>query len=245
MPLICYIMIAIAIAFILTIINHMTMRANNDLLVIGWCVVIYGLLLGFSINNFYNRWIVIRDAFINESTNLEKLLELLKTKDNSEVVIDSIYNYVSNVSNVLKKDLNNRVYSPSTEKLHLEMNYQIFNYVNTGALGTINNTIYSNLTTDTKIKKLIDEMKSGDFYISIIIFLLIVITIPLMFYKMPIFWIQVLIYSCLFIIILTLIYVLNLLNNPFTIDNNFGINLSMYNDLVNKIKTFRPNVYPD
>ena len=250
MPLVCYILISILIALILTIITQFTPKVNDDLAIISWFIIIYGLLLGFSINNFYNRLIVMRDTFINEVTNLEKIFEVFKNenKDETEIekikreeAIKSIFLYIENVSTVLKKNLEHRKYPLSTEKLHLEMNSAITAYLQTGSISSINNTLFNGLTTDIKIKKLVAEMNSGDFYINIILFLLFIITIPLMFYKMNIFWIQIILYSCLLIIVLTLIYVLTLLNNPFTLDNNFGINLNMYSDLLHKIEFFCNN----
>ena len=59
-------------------------------LLVGWCIIVYSIILGFTLNNFYNRYKEIRKTLVNEVTNLQIIYRIMKQLPNSENVIQSI-----------------------------------------------------------------------------------------------------------------------------------------------------------
>lgn len=240
MPYFLYVILAILIAVILMctrpLVPLITVEERAIISAsVGWCMVVYGLILAFSISNFYTRYISIRDTFVTEVINLQIIYRIMRMYDDTEDVKMSIYNYVKNIHREVKYDLMNKEYPKSSEELYYTMNSTILKYVKENE-NFFNANMMLRLSTDTRIKKLIDEIKAGNYYIEILSILLIFIIIPLWLSKMKDRLIQFIIDSCLLIILFSILHLLNILNNPFCDCNPLSLNLDMYSNLASEIE---------
>jgi hypothetical protein len=239
LTIIIYLIIAIMIAIILYLTRFLvpTLSLNDKAItheIVSWSIIIYGIILGFSISNFYNRYTSIRETLITEVTNLQIIYRIFKTLPDSEEVIESIKVYTINVTKELIISLGREEYLSSTVMLYRDMDNKIINYFNKHPGNPFVNQILSRLSTDQKIKKLVDEIKSGNYYINMLNILLIFIIIPLWFIKLDNSIIQFFMDICLLIIIACALYLLKILNNPF-IKRPISFDLNMYSDLLNEI----------
>ena len=207
-------------------------------LIIGWCIIVFSIILGFTIVNFYNRYIEIRNILVNEIVNLQIIYRTFDKFDNSEVVLESIRNYVESVLNDLQYSLQNDVYSKKTELLYRKMDNSIISYFNDHRDNTFISTINSRLSTSQRIKVIIDqEIVTGNFYINILWLLFALILIPLYFAKMPNKIIQFIIEFCLLSIFITGIVLCGFINNPF-VESPVTLKFTMYSDLLDEMGGF-------
>jgi hypothetical protein len=228
-----YIFIAFFFSLLLFIIrnNEKSLFSATIEISVGWCILLYGIVLGFSISNFYAKYIAIRDSFIKEITNLKiiyKIFEKLPNKEKTLPVLDSINNYINSVPSELNKSLKFFNYNDKTKELYNKMNDEIINYtLNNNDSGIlINNNILLRLSSDDFIKQIINEMKVGNYYINFLWTLLIFIFIPIYFINVGNKSLQFILDFCIFSILLSCIYLCEILNNPF-IDS--PISLKFYN----------------
>jgi len=243
LPFIIIIIISLLIAYILSEVrifkNNFNQNTENIIEgSVGWAIVVYGLILGFSISNFYNRYITIRDTFVEEVTNLQLIYRYIKIAPNSKEkneAIESIRKYAESVINDLLPNLADRKYSLVSDIRYKEMNSKIINFVNKHTDYKFNHNILLRMSTDERIKQLVNEMNFGLYYIYILIFLIIFIIIPLWLNVMANKIVQLIIDSCILIILFTGIYLCILLNNPFT-KSPVSFDFSLYKDLINDIK---------
>lgn len=234
-----YIIIAIIISIILCLIRPIRKDldpSEKSIITgsIGWCLVIYGLMAGFSINIFYNRYLEIRNTFITEITNLQLTYRYFKTLPNSENVILSMKNYLKSIFIDLLPNLKNKKYSEKSEQLYRDMDNEIIKYLNSNPNIFVNN-ILIRMGTDQKIKRLVDEINDGEYYINILIFLFIIILIPLWLTSTVDKYIQFIIDACILIILISALYICIILNNVFD-DSPISIKMQGYQDLLDEIE---------
>ncbi len=242
MEYIFYILIAIIVAAIVSQVRLFYQNNNKNVRTfiedsLGWIMVIYGLILAFSISIFYDRYISVRDTFVSEVTNLQIITIYFKqmpdSKERNEV-IESIKNYTQGVIKYLPGDLQKRRYSPILDDLYFQMNGRIIKYVQKHPENPFDNNILKRMTTNMKIKQLIEEINAGSYYIYILAFLSIFILIPLSLTTIHNRVVQLIIDICILIILFTGIYLCTILNNPF-VQSPIAINLSMYEVLLKEI----------
>ncbi len=237
-PYILYILFAIFVAFILLLVRYLVPKLT-DLdrstigLCVGWCIIAYSIILGFSIANFYSRYLDFRDTFITEATNLKLMYRYFKQlpqSEDTESIINNIKEYSEHILKISKTDK----YPLDTSTLYRKMDKDIIKYLNSNST-IFNNNILSRLSTDERVKKLFDEIKAGHYYIMLLGVLIIFIIIPLSLSKMDNIIIQFVVDSSILIILFSVIHLLMILNDPFGINNPIGLNLSMYSDLIKEI----------
>lgn len=220
-----YILIAIIIALILSLVR----LANVEVMLvadsISWCIIVFGLILGFSISNFYNRYIEIRNTFILEVTNMQLIYEMFNQLPNSQPVLLSIEKYV--VSFIDR--------SSNIEEDYLKMDKEIIKYIQNNPTNPFTNNILLRMSTYQKIKTLTKEITIGNYYIDVLWFLLILIIIPLFFMKFSNRGIQFIVDSCLLVIFFTGMYLCDILNNPFN-ESPVMIKFDSYKDFINQIR---------
>jgi hypothetical protein len=202
--------------------------------IVSWCIIIFGIILGFTIANFYNRYIETREILVNEIVNLQIIYRTFKVLPDNQKVIKSIKNYVKSVINDLQYSLQNNVYSIETSNYYRIMDSNIIEYFNEYKTNPFISTINNRLSTSERIKILSQEVITGNFYILMLWFLFIFILIPLYFLKMPDKFIQLLIEFCLLSMFLTGIYLCTTINNPF-IESPIMLKFTMYEDLLDEI----------
>ena len=239
MDLFIYIFIAIIIAVIITTIRPVrkSLDAPERGIIqnsIGWCLVIYGLILGFSINIFYTRYIEIRNTIVTDVTNLQITTKFFKSL-NAMNVVESIERYTESVINDLVPMLKSGKYSEKTAYLYWKMNQEIVTYVRDHPTVVFDNNILIRMSTDEKFKQILNEINISQYYIKILWFLFIFVLIPLFFISSPDKVIQFILDSSLLIILVTCIYLCSILNNPF-MESPVSLKLAAYTDLLNEIK---------
>lgn len=237
MEYILYLIIAVVIAFIFSQTRIFSIQDKNIIEgTVGWVLVIYGLILSFSMINFYNRYITMRDSFITEATNLQLIYDfftqLTPSKEIDEIN-ESILNYAKHIKNINGENYKFKI--EQSDELYNVMNDKILKYINNNNNIPFATNILMRMGTNIRIKKLIDEIDAGQYYINILCFLLIFISIPLWLTTVKNRTIQFFIDLCIYIVILTVIYLCEILNNPF-IESPLSFNLSMYSDLVKRIE---------
>lgn len=243
-----YILIAIIIAIILYLVRPFVpvLDLNDRTIVvssISWMAIIYALLLTFSIQNFFNRYITIRDAFVNEGTNIQiiyRIFKLLPESNEKDQVIESIKKYSENVINVLIPSLANKKYSTETDIYYNQMDQSILNYINIYGNNIFDNNLLLRLSTSQKIKQLVNEINVGDYYIQFLIIIFILIIIPLSLSKMVNAGIQLVIDLCFLIFVGSTIYLLTILGDPFG-DNPIAFKMGLYTELLDEIKEDNKN----
>lgn len=230
---------AFVIACILIIIRRLQINTSLEKGVVeacvGWIIVTYGLILGFTISNFYNRYIEIRNIFIDETTNLRLTYNYFKDLPNNTEVILSIRKYVKSVQTYLGPSLANYEYSEECDINYQEMNTSITNYISKYPDNPYRLSILNRMSTDDHIKALTTEMKSGLYYIQILSFLIIFIIIPLYLINIESIVVQAFIDFCLFSIIFTGLYICTILNNPFK-QSPITIQFLLYSDLLDSMQ---------
>lgn len=228
-----YIFLAIMISLLIMYLRPDKGQLNEGFIssTIGWTLIIYGLILAFSINIFYTRYIEIRTIFADEVNNLLLTYRYFKVLPDNEFVLHSIHSYANSVLNDLLPSLQNGEYSEKTNFYYTQMTNTIINYVNDHPTIVFDNNILIRLTTNERIKQIAIEIKN-QYYITIIWLLFLFVLIPMFFISTPNRSLQFLMDSCILIILLTLIYVITILNNPFR-ESPIQIELTMYQDLLN------------
>ena len=111
------------------------------------------------------------------------------------------------------------------------MNKEIIKYVNTEN-NNFNNNILFRLGTDDYVKQLVEQMKTGKYFILILWFLLFFILISITFLNILTLYVQFILDLCLIIMFLSSIYLCECLNNPF-VKTPLSLNLDIYDDLLN------------
>lgn len=212
-----------------------TGETKNEL-IIGWCIIIFSVILGFTIGNFYNRYIDIRNTLVNEVINLQIIYRIFKVLPNSEGVVESIKKYTESVLLDLKCSLQNGYYSQKTEYLYMNMDNTIIKYFNEYNTNSFLTSVISRLSTSQRIKVIDQEIRTGDFYINILWVLFSLILIPLYFAKMPNKKIQFVIEFCLLSIFISGIVLCGYINNPF-VETPVTLKLTMYSDFLNELNT--------
>lgn len=203
---------------------------------VAWCIVVYGIILGFTISNFYNKYILIRETLVTEVTNLEIIFYILKFQPESLEVIYSIRSYVESVIDDLSCSLQNNKYSPKTAAKYDYMNDEIIKYF-TNSKSNLSVGVINRMSTSEKIEVLVKEIDTGNFYVSVLWLLFFVILIPLYFSKMKNRSVQFLLELCLLIIFLTGIYMCTILNNPF-IKSPISLDFASYKSFLAQIDDF-------
>lgn len=248
MDYIFYIIIAIVISVLLVFlrpIKNQTIKVKNVGNItssIGWCLVVFGLILGFSITIFYNRYIEIRNFIITSVANLKILYRIFKDLPDSEEVIESIKEYSNSVIEDLLPSIRKKEYNEKTKELHKKMDEIIIKYVADHPGTPFQNNILLRINTDDYFRQLVDEIKIGDYYISIIMFLFIIIVFLLWIAEVENVIAQLIIDFSVITILLSCIYLLNILNNVF-VESPVSIDFSSFKDLVEEINSGDLKVY--
>lgn len=232
-----YIFIALYLSILLFIIrtNVKSSFSASIEISVGWCIFLYGIILGFSISNFYGKYISIRDSFIKEASNLKiiyKTLSLLPNIEDTHDALIAIENYVKSVPIDLLKSLKINKYSNNSKDLYNKMNNEIINYTIKNSTNTIiNNNLLIRISSDEFIKQIINEINVGNYYINFLYTLLIFILIPIYFINLNNKILQFILDFCIFSILLSGIYLCQILNNPF-IFSPISFHFEIYKNLL-------------
>lgn len=227
-----YIIIAIVISALMVFTRHyfsVTNVANHDTILFGvsWIIATFSLLLAFTISNFYNRYVTTRDDLINEASNLEIIYELLTKIPNSETPREAIKKY-------LLKIISLENFKTQGHQEYYSMRLKIVNFLNDQiTIHPFTNDILSRLSSDNHLEGLIREIKSGSYYINIICLLLVLVIIPLWFIYVD-KYLQLFLVTCLMTMFLIIIYLMEILNDPFG-KSPLQIKFESYRDVLNRI----------
>jgi len=224
------IIIIIIIVIIIAIIMFYTRREFNCFgvdqkpiytSIFNWFIIIYALLLTFTFSSFYQRFIDHRDTLIDESNNLILIYRMIKLGPESKYskrALKSIRLYTINViENVFPNlacgtyDLKSTVLNSKMIKDIITYTYENKNISDNPALANI----LGRLSTDQKIKKLVEGFEFGKFLIQILMFFSVLVIIGLWIVRINNPKTQFIIDLSLLLIIFISIFLLNLLNNPF------------------------------
>lgn len=203
---------------------------------IGWILVIYGLILSFSIGIFYNRYVTIREMFVNDVTNLQLTYRMLKDLNAPKDLLSTIRDYTKSVLEDQLPALQSGTFSAKTQEMNYIMNTKIINFLNLNReqVGLFTANMLGRLTTDVKIIQLVGEINSTEYYINILMFLIIFVLGPLYLNTAPDKGIQFILDFSLLSILFTGLYLCTILNNPF-IDSPVSIKLTGYQVLLSEI----------
>lgn len=220
--------------------DNKTLSQNEKQMIamtIGWILVIYGLILSFSIGIFYNRYVTIRELFVTDLTNIQLTFRMLKQLNAPVDVLHSIRDYVKSVIEDQVPALSCGTYSKITERLYYEMDIKVIDYLrdyrDNAGLFTAN--ILMRISTDAKVVQLVNEINSSQHYINILWFLMIFVLGPLYLLAAPDKLLQFGIDFSLLSILFTGLYLCTILNNPF-VDSPVSIKLDGYYSLLDEIE---------
>lgn len=246
LELLVYIIVAIVIALIIFYTRRNFSHFNEPeqifyTNIFGWFIIVFALLLTFTVSSFYQDFINIQEAFIIDCTNITMIYRVIKLGPQNKAsrrALRSIELYVESVINDTLPALQQEEYSPISEELYRKMDYDIIEYVY--SVDNLDDNpqltdILSRLSTDQRIKKLSNGIKDGQFLINILLFISFFVFVGSWFVKLENKYIQLVLDLFLAIIIFVCIYLLEILNNPF-IESPISINLSIYSDLLHEIQ---------
>lgn len=231
-----YIVIAIVVALILSIILIglrlllsefviLNDRRTLDTL-LAWSIMVFGLVLSFSLINFYNRYIELKNSLVEDATNLEVIYDMLKFSENSEDAINSMEKYLKQI----KTDRLNR---SKVKSLYDEMNNEILKYVKNNP-NAYSNQILNRLSTDSQNINFTTEIDVNKFIINVILILFSFIFIVLFLVKLRDPIMQFISYFCYLSIICVIITLIILFGNP-SLGKTIGLNFQYFIDLHDKI----------
>lgn len=235
--LLLIIIISFSISILVTSIKNINLKFNvSERTIItnsvGWCLVIYGLILGFAITSFYNRYVEIRTIITTKASSFEILFNFLKTEEKSESR-DNILKLLSTYLSTIIKYNNVNDY----EKIHNLLNNSLIQYVKNNPTKPYNIRIINDLSTEQQLKKIFDEINISNFYLSILLFLFIIVLIPIMFTTTSNILVQFIIDFCVITILVSGLCLAYFLANPF-VSSPISINLSLFEKLSKEINEF-------
>jgi hypothetical protein len=234
-----YVLIAFIIACIIFVIRPSKSKfdSNEKNIIsgsIGWVLVVYALILSFSINIFYSRYVEIRNVFIADASNLHLIYRYLKRSPNSAYPIFKILEYSQYVSTYLTKNLRHQEFGANVSRLYFEMNNAIIEYVQENPNVIFSNNMLFRINTDQIIIQLTHEIKISSHYLNILWFLFFFVVVLIYFITTSNKLIQFFIDGILLTILLSGIYLCTILSNPF-LESPVNINFAAYQDLVREI----------
>jgi len=201
------------------------------------CVIIlFSLLLGFVISNFFTHLSDIRNNITYEILNLRIIYRMLYDSPNSEAVRISIENYLKLFVEIGIPSLEIKQYPAELEIKYNIMNYTIIKYLSDNPTNPFNNDIVSRLSSSEIMKVYIYETNQKKFYIYILILVFILILCVIYFVRLDSKIIQFLIESFFISILVLSLYLLNALNDPFNPKNPISVNLDGYKILLKEIE---------
>ena len=243
------IVISIAIAFVVSIIFTLSRGLLSNLTsyekvmtesVVGWTILVFGLILSFSIVNFYSRYIDLRNSLAKEATNLDIIYKLIRKVPNSEKAVEAMKKYLEYLIHVdlqlLKK---NKLDNNTIDDLYSDMNDEIINLINESGnveklSGFSSINILSRLSTNYENSNFRKEIINNTFYINVIIIMAIFILISLWLVKVQDPLIQFLADLCFLSVIFSGITLLIILGKPFN-NTIIGIDLSNHKQLLDRM----------
>lgn len=206
--------------------------------VINWSLLLFGLILGFTIANLYNRSVAINDTLVSDLSQLKIIYKILNRSEKADKPLASIRHYMQTV---VEKDIPYLMkYEKECPDCILEfsnMNKDIYDYVLEGN-SNFGDTILANMTTSFKLDNLLDEIDKNNYYIFIIIVMYIFIIVAMMFVTIKSKFIHFTVMFTLNLIILLSIYLMICLNDPF--DPILGVDFTAYNDFYEEIRYADP-----
>jgi TM2 domain-containing membrane protein YozV len=205
---------------------------------IGWTLVVYALFLSFSIGSFYSRYISIRDTIANEVSNLQIIYRSLKSLRAPDYVIQTIRTYAESVLEYGLPALARGQYSRVVEETYRKMDVTIIDYLNENReqAGLFTTNIMTRMSTDVKMIQIVKEINASKHYIHIIWLLLSFVLIPLWLLSPPDKMLQFASDVCILEIILSGVYLIQILNNPFS-PSPVSLNLSGYQLLLDEMNS--------
>lgn len=226
----CLSFLIVIILYILREINNTDNKNSKIEFVIGWSIILFSIILGFTIGNFYNRYIETRNMLVDEVANLQIIYSTFKVLPDSENVIDSMKAYLSSI---LCNDSD-----VESSKLSLNMNEDIIDYFNKNQENKFLTTIMNRVSPSQKLKMIKNEIKNGQFFINILWFLFTLVIIPFYSLKICNKINQSIIEFFLVVILVTGIILCEYINDPFK-ETPLKINHDIYADLLNEINKYQ------
>lgn len=196
---------------------------------VTWCIVFFTLLLTFTISNFYNQYIDIRNSFITEIGNLQIIYMILKNEKGSGYVLKSIRQYIKSVIED-QLPLNDKgKYSEKTDRYHYKMNKNIIKYAESHP--NLTNSLLLRVTSNEKNKRILTEVQNNIYLSKIVYFSFIFIIIVLCLVHVNDFNLQILVDFCFLSLAMLGLYLLYIFANPFNKSISDFPN-SIYDDIV-------------
>lgn len=239
MSIFLIILISFSISIFISLIKSLNIKLNvyeRSIIStsVGWCLVIYSLILAFAINSFYTRYLDIRTIITNKASSIELLYSFLKVQKKSEQrdkTILALSKYLSEISSELYSNINNY------DKIHKELNDEIIKCIGENPNSPYNYKILADLSTEQQLKKIFDEIQSSNYYISILIFLFLIVLIPISFTTSNVKYVQFMVDFCVITILISGLSLAYFLANPF-VSSPISINLNFFSDLSKDIDVY-------
>lgn len=230
------------VALILSIFFNLTRRFHRELSpsehtvalsLTAFTALIFSLLLGFTVSNFLERFLDIRNTMIEEVTNLQLVYRALAVRDDTSDVIATMREYVDSVLNEEWPALEERKASDITEMKYRTMDRAIISYLETHPQFQLN--VYDRLSTSERRKRLIGALKNNN---TLIVFIIVTGIITLFG-----FWLlsnisNVLMWLLDFTVLAVIaigIFMLVIFDRPFSVAG-MGIPKDIYEDLAQELK---------
>lgn len=226
----------IGVFFVLSKLFYTPSRAENQQVIgisITFTSVVFGLLLGFTVSNFWNRYITIGDFISEEAQQLSEMYNIVKGYPGTQGIINALQLYLENTINVEFKFLAQNKTSKENDVLFKNIIIEINNYVRENPNTPIANTLYTLIPERERLKNTINASFSN-YLIWIIIISAIITLVGFWLLQNENLYFQLIIDVGIIAIISLSIYLLYELKNPFS--GIFQIQPTDFINLLNEIK---------
>lgn len=195
--------------------------------------VIFGLMLSFTIANFYSRYQELTDIVVNEVTDLQLIYRMLLRSPGSEDAVASMKAYLKGVIDTWL-DYQNGTIDDHIIQLYRKMDAEILDYIRDHPDNIYNQNILSRLSTNQHNLVAIREVVTNKIFIYVIIVAALFLLLGLYWIHISNLIVQTMLDLSVISIVVIGIYLLYVLSAPFSI-SGFGITPQSYQDLLNEI----------
>jgi ABC-type multidrug transport system fused ATPase/permease subunit len=233
--------VVLGLFFVLTKLFYQPTSPDNQSIIgltVTFTSLVFGLLLGFTVSNFWNRYIEISDFITEEAESLKKLYRVVKDYPNTENIVNAIQNYTDNTINSEWKLLEQGKFSAENENLFKNITTQINEYIKQNPDTPLINSIYNLIPERDKLKNTLFTNFTNSLILIVIVSALVTL-IGFWLLRNVNFYIQFIIDVGIILIIVLSVYLLYELSNPFK--GVFKLEPVLYEDLFNEIDQDKTN----
>lgn len=201
---------------------------------VEWTLLIYSLILAFSIGIFYEKYTETRNIIFNQTTAISVLHRYFSVEPNAEEIVVKIKEYTETIH----QNLDRYKDTGHLDKNHAafdEMHTAIIEYLHENPNMTFKEDVLSKLNDIQKVKVLINDMKVGNHYIQIIWFLTFFLLVLLWVNSLEDLILEILTDLTIVIMAFSAIYLCDILNDPIK-SSPISIDLNVYSELFKEIK---------